>query len=414
MLMPCSLSKMPPFNVMFLFGFRILCRRKGIAAITLLAFAPVLYITSLATKMKPVYHVTKSKEEAKVSMLRHFPWLNEQGEHTIKPSLGHSKVGGKGLSKLGASKHDNVNTGKSHDLSLSNEIPRILHRQWTTNRLPRGTRDIVKSWNKHEPKLKNWFWTDQGFTEFITKKLQHFSQIFNYQYDLTYFHGNDSQIWRYFILYEFGGIFTELDMELLKPLDNRTLNYSCVIAQEPFVNAFLMYEEKESNIPFASNELIICKQKHPFMKYLIQKLTTGDMGRARINKRDHFHFHDLAQEYIDKVEIPSNQNKDKIFLAPPDYFMPTFNQHSSDWLKEVCEEILVWKHFPNKRSETRSVLCHEIDQNSYTSSPKAISYTNHHWHDRKVWVAKNGIDVKKVVPGALVVKFPTKKQEKTN
>ncbi len=400
---------------MLILFYRILRRKTGVAAITLLALAPVLYISSLATHMRPVYHVTKSKQD--VSMLRHFPWLNEQGRLTPKPPPGGSiKVGQGGLDQSTNSNHDNSDKDleKSHDNLWPNQIPRILHRQWTTNRLPRGTRDSVKSWNKHDPKLKQWFWTHEGFSDFISKKLQYFTKIFNHHYDISYFHGNDSQIWRYFILYEFGGIFTELDVTMLKPLDGRILNHSCIVAQEPLVNAFLMYEEKESKIPFASNELIICKQKHPFMKYLIQKLTTGRMGKEPIHKRDEFHFHDLVQEYIEKVEKSANESKDKIFLAPPDYFMPTFKKHSSNWLREQCEEVLIWKHFPDKRSKTRSEVCHELDRNNYTSSPKAMSYTNHHWHDRKVWVAKNGIDVKKLVPGVVLVKFPAKKQDQAS
>ncbi len=71
-------------------------------------------------------------------------------------------------------------------------------------------------------------------------------------------------------MYEYGGIWADLDVELLKPLDGQVLNNSCIIAQEPLVNSVLMFDNKNSTIPFASNKFMACTPKHPFFKYAIQ------------------------------------------------------------------------------------------------------------------------------------------------
>ena len=48
------------------------------------------------------------------------------------------------------------------------------------------------------------------------------------------------EVLRYFILYEYGGVYIENDVELLKPLDEKVFNQPCTIAQEPEANAYLM------------------------------------------------------------------------------------------------------------------------------------------------------------------------------
>ncbi len=129
----------------------------------------------------------------------------------------------------------------------------------------------------------------------------------------------------------------------------------------------------------------------------------------KAKKRDRLHFTNLVYDYIENEEKSPNSKiseKDRLFIAPPNFFLPTWKNQSTRWLKNECESILVWKHFPNKRAKMRSIICHDMDKHNYSNVPGPDAYTNHHWHDRKVFLAKHGLHIKDLVPNVNLVKFP--------
>ncbi len=154
--------------------------------------------------------------------------------------------------------------------SWKSEIPPILHRQWLTYIIPKITKKLVSSWNNQVPALQTWFWTESSFKTFIMEKIPGYAKEFKHPYQKKRFNVSDSEIWRYFIMYEYGGIFSELDFELLKPIDGRILNHSCVIAQEPLVRAFLMNDQYDR--AFLTNEIMFCRPHHPFFRQVSKGL----------------------------------------------------------------------------------------------------------------------------------------------
>ena len=169
---------------------------------------------------------------------------------------------------------------------------------------------------------------------------------------------------RYFILYEYGGIYTQLDLELLRSLDRSVLSHSCVVAQEPLAHAYLMFDNKRSDRPFASSDIMLCKAKHPFLRYILSHLYMEDFKVLNIKVGYKWYFHDLvvrynkdlrekysknSQEFAEdaKINIPESEG---IFLAPPKYFMPTWKADSTNWIRKVCDQVskttyIQGKHF---------------------------------------------------------------------
>ncbi len=167
----------------------------------------------------------------------------------------------------------NKDTKSSSSEPWPYEIPQILHRQWLTYTIPKVTNKLVTSWNNQVPALQNWFWTESSFKTFIMEKIPGFAKEFKYPFQKKRFNVSDTEIWRYFIMYEYGGIFSELDFELLKPIDEKILNHSCVIAQEPLVRAFLMNDQYDR--AFLSNEIMLCRPRHPFFRLVSSGLFTS-------------------------------------------------------------------------------------------------------------------------------------------
>ena len=285
-------------------------------------------------------------------------------------------------------------------------IPRLLHRYYPTSEIPRGTYKMVTSWNKHIPALQSWFWTQSAAANFTREKLNTLSENFTFSIPKDYknFREEQYEILKFLVLSEYGGIFTKLDVELLKSLDGEILSRPCVIAQEPLANSLLMYEKRKSVTPFASSEIIICSQGHKFLRFVVENIIIMIENGTELGR---FYFHDLVQKYLemsDKQEAALSQ-KDEIYLAPPEYFMPTYSNSktSTKWIWEFCHRILSWEHYPGERAKLQYELCQELSEKNFSNKASSVSYTKHHWHQVNGNKTYRDFAIESIVPNVKVL-----------
>ncbi|KAK3599952.1 hypothetical protein CHS0354_012598 [Potamilus streckersoni] len=70
---------------------------------------------------------------------------------------------------------------------------------------------------------------------------------------------------RYMVLYEYGGVYADLDIVSLRPLDPIMRKYSCILSQEPHIHPVFY----NNFYGLACNAFMDCRSHHPFMKTLI-------------------------------------------------------------------------------------------------------------------------------------------------
>lgn len=126
-------------------------------------------------------------------------------------------------------------------------IPKIIHQTWKTKEIP-------KKWLAFEQKVKtlnpNWeyrLWTDVDNDNFVKNEYPDFYNIYN-----GFSRGiMKADVIRYLIMYKIGGVYLDLDYEVLQPFDfgnhtivlpkNRSITYgdeqdelgNCIFASEP-------------------------------------------------------------------------------------------------------------------------------------------------------------------------------------
>lgn len=100
-------------------------------------------------------------------------------------------------------------------------------------------------------------WTDTGSREFIAEHYSWFLEIFDgYKYNIQ-----RADAIRYFVLHHYGGIYMDLDIGCLRPMDP-LLVYPVILAK---------------TIPVGvSNDLMFSAKQHPFMEQTIHNLATFD------------------------------------------------------------------------------------------------------------------------------------------
>jgi len=91
-------------------------------------------------------------------------------------------------------------------------VPRILHLIWLGSPLPYKFRRLVDGWRLQHPDYQVMFWDDAAAAGFTKTNQAAFDNASNW--------GERSDILRYEVLYQFGGLYVDTDYECLQSLDS--------------------------------------------------------------------------------------------------------------------------------------------------------------------------------------------------
>ena len=144
-------------------------------------------------------------------------------------------------------------------------IPRIIHQQWNTYDIPAPSVPYVKSIVDLHPDWQYWFWTTQDRECYMTKYHPELLELFH-QYPHTIFRTN---LMRYFLLYDYGGFYIDLDVRALKPLDVWTHIGSSVLSHETYEHTFFGHLRPQPNV---MNTVMATRARHPYYKLLQEHL----------------------------------------------------------------------------------------------------------------------------------------------
>lgn len=130
----------------------------------------------------------------------------------------------------------------------------MIHFIWLGSPLPARCKPMIDSWKKMHPDWEVKLWTDQDVKKFRMVNQKAFDRAVNF--------GEKSDIWRYEILYRYGGLYVDTDFECLQPFDelHKTLEFYTGIA----------YDLE----PVLFNGLIGSRPGHPILKACIDSLKT--------------------------------------------------------------------------------------------------------------------------------------------
>jgi len=91
------------------------------------------------------------------------------------------------------------------------KIPKIIHQIWLGSPVPEIFKPLMKGWQELHPDWEYKLWTDENVHEVTL-----YNQAF---YDATDNYGVKSDILKWELIYQFGGVYIDVDFEALQPLD---------------------------------------------------------------------------------------------------------------------------------------------------------------------------------------------------
>ena len=110
------------------------------------------------------------------------------------------------------------------------ELPLVVHMTWKNNDIPEPLQKCIQSWKKHYDVV---VWTDDTLRALIESKMPAYLSIFDEVKGIL-----KAGLGRLIVIYLFGGIYADLDIELLSPIPPRYLKpFYINIAMEPLGHA---------------------------------------------------------------------------------------------------------------------------------------------------------------------------------
>jgi mannosyltransferase OCH1-like enzyme len=148
-------------------------------------------------------------------------------------------------------------------------IPKIIHQTWKTKKIPGRFQNAAASWKQHHPDWKYCLWTDDALHAFVKRKFPKIWPLFQ-RYPETIQRVDAA---RYMILYHYGGLYSDLDIVCIRPMDP-FLCYGALMAPTHPLGL--------------SNDLMMARPGHPLFKEFIDHLEKAFTTWQRIILIRHF------------------------------------------------------------------------------------------------------------------------------
>ena len=288
-------------------------------------------------------------------------------------------------------------------------IPKIIHQLWNDKFVPGPVIPHIKTWINKHPEWNYWFWTKESQERFLRERYPEYLTIYeDYQLDIE-----KSDMIRFLILYEFGGVYADLDMEVVKPLDDIIKGKPCLMAASTKEVAAIFLETNETYI--TNNALIACRPGHPLLKLVLNsfhKSEKSKTGHDVMISTGPLFLHSVVKNYIqtksehmgnsvheispsDVLHLTTHKTLDNVYIALSDTFLPNFAPKHSSTMKMKCRKRFLHPRKPLSQMEHKKLaICLSLEEMNYQRDKSSRSYTVHHWMGS--WIPNTGwVDVHK-------------------
>lgn len=195
------------------------------------------------------------------------------------------------------------------------DIPKILHQTWTTSCLPPELAAWRETWIKHHPDWRFCLWTDVENRAFLERHYPWFLPIYDHYPNAI----NRADTIRYFLLHHFGGVYADLDMECLRPLDPLLDGKKIVLGLEPETHVARHSNPDRPLSRIVCNAWMASAPGHPFWEHLFKHLIASHRREDPLDATAVFMLTRAVETFRDDGEV---------HLLPADLIHPLHNAQS--------------------------------------------------------------------------------------
>jgi len=163
-------------------------------------------------------------------------------------------------------------------------IPKIIHQTWKTKEIPDKWKKSQEEWIRLHPDWTYILWTDEDIRNHIKNYHPDFLELHdNYEYDIQ-----RADMIRYFILYDFGGVYCDLDLYPKENIEKYISYDDCFVFSSNsncFTNSLMISTGKSPIFLDIIKELKEPLPFYAFGKHLKVMLSTGPLMLDRVLKK---------------------------------------------------------------------------------------------------------------------------------
>lgn len=203
------------------------------------------------------------------------------------------------------------------------KIPKIIHQIWLGSPLPEEFKVLQQTWIDHH---MNRGWVYKLWTDEDVKQLNLYNQEF---YNATDNFGIKSDLLRWELLYEYGGVYIDTDYECLRALDELHYTYDFYTALQPLDTLFVQL----------GAALVGSVPGHPILKHCIETIKNDWHHKGAPKKTGPVHF-------TKSFYAMAGKEGSKDIAFPAFYFYPLGCRQTIDnrleWVKKGAYAVHWW------------------------------------------------------------------------
>ena len=191
------------------------------------------------------------------------------------------------------------------------KIPKIIHQVWLGSEYPEKYKILNEQWIKIHPDWELKIWTDKDVEVFNMFNIDIFNQVKNF--------GTKSDIFRYEILYRYGGIYVDTDFYSVKSFND--LIYLDFFSGNGHVDKVEIF-----------NGLIGCTKENIIIKKIIDELSKKKINESNYSKIMEF----TGSYFFTKIFLDMCKNE-KCVIFPTTFFypLPAVKSYKMDFNKNL-------------------------------------------------------------------------------
>ena len=192
-------------------------------------------------------------------------------------------------------------------------IPKIIHQTYRNHELPEVYAMCAKQMIALHPDYEYKFWTDEGMYSFLRTEFPDYWEKFASLPRVIL----QVDMFRYFLMYKFGGVYADLDYYMLRPIDD-VLDKELVLP----VNR----EAADGTPSCLGNCIFASRPGHPFWKHLMDSLFTIDRSGIHSDSNVETSEFGTGPGFVYASWRKYSMDDSSIYLPPKSMFHPPSKQ----------------------------------------------------------------------------------------
>ncbi|XP_060594304.1 uncharacterized protein LOC132748707 [Ruditapes philippinarum] len=302
-------------------------------------------------------------------------------------------------------------------------IPHIIHQAWHNELVISNFSKYINTFTKHNPKWEYRFWTHESGRRLIAERHPYLLEKFD---NFPMMDVKKIDFIKYVAIYEFGGLYSDIDVKNLRPLDIATTKYACILPTEPFEHTAFMFQQ-----PVVINVgIFMCRPKHPFFKLVLQTLNSTEIKAHPLRTTGSLYltnmysaYNNITFEDMQKPKVDNDTNTpyfykgtrpvehdDSIYIPNSQYFLDTIDHimlidFQNETMPVYCKKLRQLHDLDNLLMMSKYTIrgCTEYHRRELIRKNKKFTFTRHYWYH--MWTMDDGwifslpkLHIREIVP----------------